>query len=97
MATEGKTAGSRLFLDEVCAIPGGEGASLCIQCGTCAGACPTANLMQHTPRKLIAMIREGMREEVLSSNSMWFCLSCYLCSIRCPAEVKPAELMQTLE
>ena len=69
----------------------------CIQCGTCSGSCPNAPFMDHTPRKLIAMIRAGMRDEVLSSNAMWMCLSCYTCTVRCPREVKITDLMHTLE
>jgi len=53
--------------------------------------------MEFPPRKLIAMIRAGMRDEVLSSNSMWFCLSCYMCTARCPRGVKPTELAHALE
>lgn len=85
------------FVNEVCAIPGGEGVRSCIQCGTCSGSCPNANLMDYSPRKLIAMVRAEMREEVLSSNSMWYCASCYLCAVRCPRGVKITELMHALE
>jgi len=85
------------FAEEICAIPGGEGIRLCIQCGTCTASCPNANRMDHTPRELIAMARAGMREEVLSSNSMWLCLSCYLCTVRCPRGIKQTDLMHVLE
>ena len=85
------------FLGEVKATPGGEHVLSCIQCGMCTGSCPMAREMEYPPRQIIAMIRAGMREEVLSSNSMWFCLSCYMCSCRCPRRVKPTELAHALE
>ena len=85
------------FIDEICAIPGGEGIRLCIQCGTCTASCPHADKMEHTPSQLIAMARAGMREEVLSSNAMWYCLSCYLCTVRCPRGIKQTDLMHALE
>ena len=85
------------FAEEVCSIPGGETIHKCIQCGVCSGSCPNADLMDYSPRKLIAMVRSGMREEVLSSNSMWYCLTCYLCTVRCPRGIKPTELMHALE
>lgn len=85
------------FVDEISAIPGGEGIRLCIQCGTCTASCPNANRMQHTPSQLIAMARAGMREEVLSSNAMWYCLSCYLCTVRCPRGIRQTDLMHSLE
>ena len=53
--------------------------------------------MEFPPRKIIAMIRAGMRGEVLSSNSMWFCLSCYMCTARCPRGAKPTEIAHALE
>ncbi len=85
------------FVDEICAIPGGEVIRSCIQCGTCSASCPNASRMDHTPRDLIAMARAGMRDEVLSSNSMWLCASCYLCTVRCPRGIKPTDLMHILE
>lgn len=85
------------FLEEVRNTPGGNAINLCIQCGTCTGSCPNANYMEHSPRKVIAMVRAGLREEVLSSNSMWFCSACYLCTVRCPRDIKPTELMHALE
>jgi heterodisulfide reductase subunit C len=88
---------NRSLIDEISAIPGGEGVRLCIQCGTCTASCPNADRMEHTPSQLIAMARAGMREEVLSSNAMWHCLSCYLCTVRCPRGIKQTELMHALE
>jgi heterodisulfide reductase subunit C len=85
------------FVDEICAIPGGEGIRVCIQCGTCTASCPNADLMDHAPSELIAMTRAGMRQEVLSSNAMWLCLSCYLCVVRCPRDIKVTRLMHVLE
>ena len=85
------------FIDEICAIPGGEDIKVCIQCGTCTASCPNADRMDRSPSHLIAMARAGMRDEVLSSNSMWLCLSCYLCVVRCPRDVKITRLMHVLE
>ena len=35
------------FIDEICAIPGGEDIKVCIQCGTCTASCPNADRMEH--------------------------------------------------
>jgi len=85
------------FLEEIRSIPGGESVRWCIQCGMCAGSCPNVNQMDYSPRRTIALIRAGRRHDVLKSNSMWVCASCYLCTVRCPKEVKITELMHTLE
>ena len=64
------------FLHEVmAATPGGETLLTCIQCGTCGGSCPSGPDMDYSPRKLFAMIDAGMKEEVLRSNTPWFCVS----------------------
>ncbi len=86
------------FLEEVSAATAGVSRlEMCIQCGTCGGSCPPAADMDHTPRALFAMIRAGMREEALSSNTPWICVSCYHCVVRCPQEVHIADVMYTLK
>ena len=77
-------------------INGGDKLSLCMQCGVCSGSCPIGTLMDHGPRKLFMMIRAGMREEVLSSNTMWNCTSCYRCVVRCPRGVPVTYILQDL-
>jgi heterodisulfide reductase subunit C len=86
------------FVDEVMkATPGESRLDMCIQCGTCGGSCPSGADMDHTPREIFAMIRANMREEVFQSNTPWFCISCYYCTIRCPQEVHITDLMYTLK
>ena len=87
----------KIFLEEVVATPGGKHIQGCIQCGVCTGSCPMAGDMEYPPRHIIALIRAGMRDEVLSSSSMWHCLSCYLCTARCPRDIKPTDLAHALE
>ena len=86
------------FLDEVQArTPGESRLLMCIQCGTCGGSCPSGADMQHTPRHIFAMIRADMRDEVLSSNTPWYCVSCYYCTVRCPQDVHITDIMYTLK
>ena len=69
----------------------------CIQCGTCSGSCPLTNRMDHAPRELFALIRDGDMTAVLQSNTQWFCLSCYNCMVRCPQEIPVTDLMYVLK
>ena len=85
------------FLDEVAHQPGGERIIDCFQCGTCSGSCPTAHAMDHTPRRLFAMVKAGFREEVLNSNTFWYCTSCYTCTVRCPRQIKITDVMYALK
>ena len=70
---------------------------MCIQCGTCGGSCPSAQAMDHTPRMLFAMLKAGMREEALKSNTPWICVSCYHCVARCPQEIHITDVMYALK
>jgi heterodisulfide reductase subunit C len=86
------------FMDKVIAeTPGDPRLEMCIQCGTCGGSCPSGPDMEHTPRALFQMIKAGMKDMVLSSNTPWYCVSCYYCTVRCPQEVHITELMYTLK
>ena len=86
------------FLEEVSSATAVESnLEMCIQCGTCGGSCPSSADMDHTPRMLFAMIRAGLREDVLSSNTPWICVSCYTCVVRCPQEVHIPDIMYALK
>ena len=86
------------LIDEVSARTAGVSRlEMCIQCGTCGGSCPSSADMDHTPRMLFAMLRAGMREEALKSNTPWICVSCYHCVVRCPQNVHIADVMYTLK
>ncbi|MCP4168062.1 MAG: heterodisulfide reductase [Chloroflexi bacterium] len=87
------------FMEEIiAATPGGDPhLELCVQCGTCGGSCPSGPDMEHTPRQLFAMIEAGMKDEVLRSNSPWYCVSCYYCMVRCPQDIHITDIMYTLK
>ena len=53
--------------------------------------------MEHTPRALFALINAGMEEEVLRSNTPWYCVSCYYCTVRCPQNIHITDLMYTIK
>jgi quinone-modifying oxidoreductase subunit QmoC len=87
----------RGFAYEVASIPGGEGIFECLQCGACSGICPIATHMDYTPRRLINMVREGFKNEVLHSRTVWLCASCYSCTVNCPAGIHIADVMYALK
>jgi heterodisulfide reductase subunit C len=90
--------GPLFFLHQVdAATPGHSNIDLCIQCGTCGGSCPSSSDMDYTPRHIMAMIRADMREQVLRSNTAWYCVSCYFCTVRCPQDVHVTDIMYTLK
>jgi quinone-modifying oxidoreductase, subunit QmoC len=85
------------FLKEVEAnVEEGEWVKMCMQCGVCSGSCPLGKFWDHPPQELFMMIRAGKRTEVLSSQSMWMCTSCYNCIVRCPRELPITHIMHGL-
>jgi heterodisulfide reductase subunit C len=88
---------AKTFVDEVAAEPGGEKINECIQCGVCSGSCPTVEWWEYPPRRIIAMIRAGKRDKVLSSSSAFNCVTCYMCTVRCPRGIKPSQLIHAVE
>ena len=85
------------FKEEVASQPGGENLKRCFACGSCTLSCPVAEVeASYSPRRIIHMILLGLKEEVLRSKAIWYCLTCYRCQVRCPQEVKYPEIMRVL-
>ncbi|KAF0118275.1 MAG: heterodisulfide reductase subunit C [Rhodospirillaceae bacterium] len=77
-------------------IDGGDRMALCMQCGVCSGSCPLSTTMDNGPRKTFMMIRAGMKDAVLKSDTLWNCVSCYNCVVRCPRHVPVAYILHEL-
>jgi len=85
------------FCDELASQPGGEHIRRCFACGTCVAGCPVSEVApEYSPRKIVRQILFGMREEVLSSPLIWYCLACYRCTARCPQGVNFTDVMRAL-
>lgn len=85
------------FLKEVEAnVEEGNWVKMCMQCGVCSGSCPFGPHWEHPPQEIFMLIRAGQRDEVLGSESMWMCTSCYSCIVRCPRELPITHIMHGL-
>lgn len=85
------------FSAEVTAIPGGEFLNRCFSCGACSGICPVSQAIpDFDPRKIIHMIRMGLKDALLKSDLLWFCSRCRSCVFVCPQDVRFAEIMVAL-
>ncbi|MGA9597719.1 MAG: 4Fe-4S dicluster domain-containing protein [Acidimicrobiia bacterium] len=69
----------------------------CIHCGVCSGSCPLAGHMDFGPRKLMYLAREGFADDVLGSNTLWLCTSCYACTVSCPQQIPVTDVMYALK
>jgi heterodisulfide reductase subunit C len=85
------------FNAEVLVEPGGNFLNRCFSCGACSGICPVSQAIpEFDPRKIIHMIRMGLKEKLLSSNLLWYCSGCRSCVFVCPQDVQFAEIMKAL-
>lgn len=85
------------FKYDVAAEPGGENIKYCFSCGVCTASCPVSEVYpDYNPRKIIRMVLLGMREQVLSSDLIWYCALCYKCQAHCPQNVKITDIMDAL-
>ncbi|UCE75109.1 MAG: 4Fe-4S dicluster domain-containing protein [Methanomassiliicoccales archaeon] len=86
------------FKYEITKQTGGEKLLRCLQCGTCAGICPVFEVDErYDPQKIIKMALNGMRKELLSSELIWMCSTCYACNEYCPQDVMVADLMCAIQ
>ncbi len=66
---------------------------LCYQCGTCTASCPSGRLTAFRTRPIIRKAQLGLKDEVLPSDELWLCTTCYSCVERCPREVEITDII----
>lgn len=62
----------------------------CMQCGKCTGSCPEAG---KTPFNIRMIIRKKQFDRTVEEALPWYCTSCNTCTLRCPRDVKPSEVI----
>ena len=64
-----------------------EGLNACINCGTCTAICPAAEFYRYDPRRIVDIVQhqdDQQIEELLRSDTIWYCGECLSCVTRCP-------------
>ncbi len=85
------------FIEEIKKMPGGDKILDCIQCGVCAGSCNARFAMDYSPMQILKMAHLGLKQDVLSSSTIWICASCYTCASRCPRNLNIPAIMSGLK
>jgi heterodisulfide reductase subunit C len=86
------------FKYELSQLHGGEKLKQCFQCGTCTSDCPIARFSDsYRPRQIIRMAQLGLKNRVLSSDTLWLCAACFTCTDRCPQDVEVASVIRILK
>ena len=83
------------FYKEIAAA-GGEEVKMCFQCGTCTAGCPSGRQTSYRVRKLMRMAQLGLKEDIVTSDELWECSTCYTCVERCPRQVPVVDIVIAL-
>jgi heterodisulfide reductase subunit C len=91
----GKAAVETRFSEQV-KEESGTDVNRCYQCLTCSLGCPSAFAMDYLPHQIVRMVQLGLREQVLTSSTIWVCADCQTCATRCPNDVDLVKIMDVL-
>ena len=69
----------------------------CFQCAKCTSGCEAHKLLELEPHKIVALIKRGLIDEMVNSDVIWTCMSCFKCRERCPQKVAPVEILFALK
>lgn len=69
------------------------GVMMCFQCGTCTAGCPSGRQTSYRTRKLMRMAQLGLKDEIINSDELWQCSTCYTCVERCPRQVPIVDIV----
>jgi len=69
----------------------------CFQCAKCTAGCEAHKLLELEPHKIVALTKRGLIDEMVNSDVIWTCMSCFKCWERCPQKVAPIEILNALK
>ena len=76
-----------------------EGLKACMNCGVCTAVCPAAAFYNYDPRQIVSIVQtrdDEAIEELLRSETIWYCGECMSCRPRCPRGNTPGYVIQAL-
>ena len=76
-----------------------EGLNACMNCGVCTAVCPAAAFYNYDPRQIVSIVQtrdDQAIEELLRSDTIWYCGECMSCRPRCPRANTPGYVIQAL-
>ncbi len=75
---------------------GGENAARCYQCATCSSVCELAPEDAPFPRRQVLWAQWGLVDRLTADAGPWLCHQCNDCSVRCPRDVAPGDIMASV-
>lgn len=76
-----------------------EGLKTCMNCGVCTAICPAAEFYRYDPRIICDTVQcadDELIEQLLRSDTIWYCGECMSCKTRCPRGNTPGLVIMAL-
>jgi len=80
------------FTKQASELIGGQDLTACFQCAKCSAGCPVSDKVNIQIHEVMRMLLFGMKE-VLDTDMIWLCSTCYTCQERCPQGIDITDIL----
>ena len=74
----------------------GQHMDACYQCGNCSSGWPLAQEMDILPSRVMRLVQLGQSDDIIKSETIWICASCFQCTVRCPKGIDIQAVMDAV-